>query len=100
MEETEGVLVKDIVKRASCSNHLWNMGVDLKGYALETNATASPTIKSPAYLDVSNFSVEFWFKGNNGTSQATLLSNGRGDSQDKKYKRLVYQCKCFRIIRG
>jgi hypothetical protein len=35
------------------------MEVDLKGYALETNATASPTIKSPAYLDVSNFSVEF-----------------------------------------
>ena len=30
---------------------------------------------------MSNFSVEFWFKGNN-TTNATLLSNGRGDDQD------------------
>jgi hypothetical protein len=59
-------------------------GSRLKRICTQTNATASPTIKSPAYLDVSNFSVEFCFKGNNGTSQATLLSNGRGDSQDKK----------------
>jgi hypothetical protein len=81
MEETEGVLAKDIVRarHAQIISGTWQ--VALTGNALATNATASPTIKSPAYLDVSNFSIEFWFKGN-GTSQATLLSNGRGDDQD------------------
>lgn len=81
MEETEGVLVKDIVKERHAQIISGTWQVDLTGNALKTNASIAPTIKSPAYLDVSDFSIEFWFKGN-GTTQATLLSNGRGDSQD------------------
>lgn len=81
MEESEGVIAQDIVRERHAQIISGTWQVDLKGNALETNAITTPTIKSPNYLDVSNFSIEFWFKGD-GTKQATLLSNGRGDSQD------------------
>jgi hypothetical protein len=73
-------------------------GSRLKGNALATNATASPTIKSPAHLDVSNFSVEF-LKAI--MVRLKLLCCQMVEEIVKtKYKWLVYQCKCFRIIRG
>ena len=81
MEETEGVLAKDIVRERHATIVSGTWQVALKGNALVTNALATPTVKSPAYLDVSDFSIEFWFKGN-GTTSATLLSNGKGDNSD------------------
>lgn len=81
MEEGEGKLAKDIIRErhAEIISATWQ--VALKGNALVTNSNTQPTISSPTYLDISNFSIEFWFKGDN-TSNATLLSNGRGDIQD------------------
>jgi hypothetical protein len=81
MEESEGTLVRDIARERHAQIVSGTWQVALKGNALSTTADTKATINSPAYLDVSNFSVEFWFKGNN-TTNATLLSNGRGDDQD------------------
>jgi hypothetical protein len=81
MEESEGKLAQDIVRERHAQIVSGTWQVALSGNALSTTAVNETKISSPAYLDVSNFSVEFWFKGNN-TTQATLLSNGRGDDQD------------------
>ncbi|WP_300977773.1 LamG-like jellyroll fold domain-containing protein [Flavobacterium sp.] len=81
MEESEGTLVQDIARERHAQIVSGTWQVALKGNALSTTANTKATINSPAYLDVSNFSIEFWFKGNN-TTNATLLSNGRGDDQD------------------
>ncbi|OAZ05366.1 LamG-like jellyroll fold domain-containing protein [Flavobacterium succinicans] len=81
MEESEGTLVQDIARERHAQIVSGTWQVALKGNALSTTANTKAIINSPAYLDVSNFSIEFWFKGNN-TTNATLLSNGRGDDQD------------------
>ena len=81
MEESEGTLVRDIARERHAQIISGTWQVALKGNALSTTADTKANINLPAYLDVSNFSVEYWFKGNN-TTNATLLSNGRGDYYD------------------
>ncbi|GIQ61045.1 hypothetical protein Flavo103_41810 [Flavobacterium collinsii] len=81
MEETEGVVINDIVRERHAQLISGTWQVALSGNALSTSTTNSPAISSPTYLDVANFSVEFWFKGDK-TTRATLLSNGKGDDQD------------------
>ena len=81
MEESEGIEVADLVRERNAEIKSGTWEVALVGNALKTSLNSNLTIKSPAYEDVSNFTVEFWFKGDR-TTNATLLSNGRGDSLD------------------
>ena len=81
MEETEGVVIKDIVRERHAQLISGSWQVALSGNALSTSTSTAPSISSPAYLDVANFSIEFWFKGDK-TTRATLLSNGKGDDLD------------------
>lgn len=81
MEESEGVEVIDLVRERNAEIKSGTWEVDLVGNALKTTSSSNLTIKSPAYEDVSDFTIEFWFKGDR-TSNATLLSNGRGDTID------------------
>ncbi|MCX8482172.1 MAG: LamG domain-containing protein, partial [Crocinitomicaceae bacterium] len=81
MEESEGIEVVDLVRERNAEIKSGTWEVDLVGNALKTSSSSNVTIKSPAYEDVSNFTAEFWFKGDR-TTNATLLSNGRGDNLD------------------
>jgi hypothetical protein len=81
MEESEGIEVVDLVRERNAEIKSGTWEVDLVGNALKTSSSSNVTIKSPAYEDISNFTAEFWFKGDR-TTNATLLSNGRGDNLD------------------
>ncbi len=83
MDEANGLTVKDYIRlrNGSIVNALWNVSPKGKAYKINTE----PLIVNAAdiaFTPESDFTLEFWFKAANTSTNVCLFSNGRGDSTD------------------
>lgn len=82
-DEADGAQVKDYIRsrHATMFNAVWE--INPKGRSFRIN-TEPLTVNAAdlVYTKQNDFTIEFWFKGNNNADTITLFSNGRGDSTD------------------
>ena len=83
MDEAHGLIVKDYIRlrNADIVNALWQVSPKGKAYKINTEPliVSAPDI---AFTPESDFTIEFWFKAANTSTNVCLFSNGRGDSTD------------------
>ena len=84
LDDAYGTLAADKVhKRNATVNSYWD--ITPSGYAATFNGGSQGVIdmnfSDIAFTPEEDFSIEFWFKGDNGSNQC-LLSNGHGDNND------------------
>lgn len=83
LDEAVGTEAKDYVRarHATIKNAVWE--ISPKGTAYKAaHEPLSISAGDLAFTQESDFTIEFWFKGNNGNDYMSLFSNGRGDSTD------------------
>jgi hypothetical protein len=83
MDEAGGSIVKDYVRsrNAEVKNATWEINPKGSSYKI-VNEPLAVDASDIAFTKESDFTFEFWFKGNNTPGFAALFSNGRGDSTD------------------
>lgn len=83
LDEANGTEAKDYVRarHATIKNAIWE--ISPKGNAYRINN--EPLVVSAgdiAFTQENDFTIEFWFKGNNVPDYVSLFANGKGDSTD------------------
>lgn len=83
MDEADGSAVKDYIRarHATIYNAVWEINPKGKSYRI-VNEPIRINAADIAFTQESDFTIEFWFKGANTSSNVALFSNGRGDSTD------------------
>ena len=82
-DEADGAQVKDYVRsrHATLYNGVWEINPKGKSYLINTEPLEVGAADL-VYTRENDFTIEFWFKGNNVGGNVALFSNGRGDSTD------------------
>ncbi|MDZ4667752.1 MAG: LamG-like jellyroll fold domain-containing protein [bacterium] len=83
MDEADGSVVNDYVRarHATIFNAVWEINPKGKSYRM-VNEPIEIGAADLAFTEEKDFTIEFWFKGNNTAAPVALFSNGRGDSTD------------------
>jgi hypothetical protein len=76
-------VVNDYIRarHATIYNAVWEINPKGKAYKL-VNQPIEIGAADLAFTEENDFTLEFWFKGDNTSSNVALFSNGRGDSTD------------------
>ena len=83
MDEADGNVVNEYIRarNATIYNAVWEINPKGKAYKM-VNEPLNIAAADLAFTEEKDFTIEFWFKGNNTGGNVALFSNGRGDSTD------------------
>lgn len=83
LDEASGSEAKDYVRarHATIHNAVWQISPKGRSYRIN-NEPLAVSASDIAFSFETDFTIEFWFKGDNNPNKVALFSNGRGDSTD------------------
>ncbi len=83
-DEATGLQAKDYIRsrHATIVNAVWEISPKGKSYRI-VNEPLAVEAADIAFTGENDFTIEFWFKGNNVGGNVALFSNGKGDSTDQ-----------------